>query len=122
MIIGIDFDGTCVTYDYPDIIEDIGSAAVLRKLVAKGHQLILYTMRYGLNLHQAESWFGKNKILLYGVNDNPSQKEWTTSPKVHADLFIDDRALGCPLVYPKAGEPYVDWVEVERELKRRKIL
>lgn len=122
MIIGIDFDGTCVTYDYPDTVEDIGSAAVLRKLVNKGHKLVLYTMRFGLSLHHAEAWFGKNKIPLYGVNENPSQKEWTTSPKVHAGLFIDDRALGCPLIYPEKGEPYVDWGEVEKELRRRKLL
>lgn len=122
MIIGIDFDGTCVTYDWPDVVEDIGSAAVLKKLVAKGHKLILYTMRYGIPLHNAEAWFGKNRIPLFGVNENPTQKEWTDSPKVHADLFIDDRALGCPLIYPKNGEPYVDWKRVEEELKKLKIL
>ena len=43
--INIDFDGTCVTHDYPRIGSDIGSIPVLKKLVANGHKLILFTMR-----------------------------------------------------------------------------
>lgn len=35
MIIAIDFDGTCVTHEYPNIGRDIGP--VLRKLVENGH-------------------------------------------------------------------------------------
>ena len=45
MIIAIDFDGTCVTHEYPKIGKDIGAVDTLRALVAKGHKLILWTMR-----------------------------------------------------------------------------
>lgn len=45
MIIGIDFDGTCVTHEFPRIGEDINAAPILKELVKKGHQLILFTMR-----------------------------------------------------------------------------
>ena len=31
------------------------------------------------------------------MNDNPEQKQWSSSRKIHADIYIDDRALGCPL-------------------------
>lgn len=45
MIIGIDFDGTVVTHDFPKIGKDIGAVPILRKLVENGHKLILHTMR-----------------------------------------------------------------------------
>ena len=45
MVIAIDFDGTCVTHDFPAVGKDIGAVPVLKMLVDSGHQLILYTMR-----------------------------------------------------------------------------
>jgi hypothetical protein len=116
------FDGTVVTHEYPDIGKDIGAVPVLKRLVAAGHLLILNTMRSGPELEAAVGWFEKNDIPLHGVNEDPGQKEWTQSPKVYANLYIDDAAFGCPLVYPVSpyphdkieGRPFVDWVEVER--------
>ena len=45
MIICVDFDGTCVTHDFPEIGKDIGAIPILLRLVDAGHKLILYTMR-----------------------------------------------------------------------------
>lgn len=45
MYIAIDFDGTCVTPEYPEIGKDIGAVPVLKRLVENGHKLILHTMR-----------------------------------------------------------------------------
>ena len=112
MIIAVDFDGTCVTHEYPSIGKDIGAVPVLKELVAKGHQIILFTMRSGEQLIEAIRWFNRNGILLYGVNENPHQSTWTTSPKPYAHLYIDDAALGVPLVISKQGRNYVDWVKV----------
>ena len=113
-VVAIDFDGTCVTHDYPYIGSDIGAVPVLRKLVDSGCLLILNTMRSGKTLKEAEQWFKDNNIPLYGVNQNPSQRSWTTSPKVYADLYIDDSALGIPLkTSPTSVRPFVDWVKVE---------
>ena len=86
MTIAVDFDGTCVTHEYPEVGENIGAQAVLRKLAAQGHNLILYTMRSGDELQEAVDWFCKNVIPLYGVNHNPTQRGWTQSPKVYAHL------------------------------------
>ena len=86
MYIAIDFDGTCVTHDYPRIGKDINAVNVLKKLVANGHKLILNTMRSGKELKEAINWFKKNDIELYGANENPTQKKWTNSPKVYAHL------------------------------------
>lgn len=116
-VVAIDFDGTCVTHDYPYIGSDIGAVPVLKKLVDSGCLLILNTMRSGKTLKEAEQWFKDNNIPLYGVNQNPSQRSWTTSPKVYADLYIDDSALGIPLkTSPTSVRPFVDWVKVEELL------
>ena len=124
MYIAIDFDGTCVTHDYPRIGKDINAVNVLKKLVANGHKLILNTMRSGKELKEAINWFKENDIELYGANENPTQKRWTNSPKVYAHLYIDDAALGCPLKMDLSisDRPFVDWEAVSCLLKDNGIL
>jgi len=117
MIIAVDFDGTCVTHEYPRIGRYIGAQRILKRLAEEGHQLILYTMRSGKELADAVDWFTENKIELWGINENPEQKRWTQSPKIYAHLYIDDAALGVPLCEGLKGErPYVNWSEVEEML------
>ena len=118
MYIAVDFDGTCVTHDYPRIGKEIGATKVLKRLVKAGHKLILNTMRSGKELQDAIHWFNKNEIELYGVNENPTQKRWTTSPKVYANMYIDDAAFGCPLrnVPDFSDRPFVDWDSIWRQL------
>ena len=116
VVIAVDFDGTCVTHDYPYIGSDIGAVPVLRELADAGYHLVLNTMRSGRLEKDAIKWFKENDIPLYGVNCNPDQRSWTSSPKVYADLYIDDAALGIPLkTSPTSTRPFVDWVAV-REL------
>ena len=114
--IAVDFDGTCVTHEYPKVGKDIGAVPVLKKLTDSGHKIILNTMRSGKELAAAIKWFIDNDIPLFGANENPTQKSWTTSPKVYADLYIDDAALGCPLKKDPyiSDRPYVDWNEIEK--------
>lgn len=117
MFIAVDFDGTCVTHEYPFIGKKIGAAPVLREL-AKKHDIILYTMRDGEKLQDAVDWFKQNGIPLYAVNENPSQKVWTDSPKVFAHLYIDDAALGT-LTHTTEGysdRDFVDWYRVVMHL------
>ena len=118
MYIAVDFDGTCVTHDYPRIGKEIGATKVLKRLVEAGHKLILNTMRSGKELQDAIHWFDKNGIELYGVNENPTQKHWTTSPKVYAHMYIDDAAFGCPLRNATylSDRPFVDWDSIWRKL------
>lgn len=124
MVIALDFDGTVVTHRYPEIGVDIGSVGVLKKLVENGHKLILNTMRSGKELEDAVNWFNSNDIPLYGVNENPDQKSWTDSTKVFANIYIDDAALGAPLIYKEemSIRPYIDWVKVEEYFKLTKVL
>ena len=124
MYIAVDFDGTCVTHDYPRIGKEIGAPKVLKRLVEAGHKLILNTMRSGKELQDAIHWFNENGIELYGVNENPTQKRWTTSPKVYAHMYIDDAAFGCPLrnVPDFSDRPFVDWDSIYRQLIRMGIV
>lgn len=123
MIIAIDFDGTCVTHEYPKIGKDIGAVDTLRALVAKGHKLMLWSMRDKKELEEAMEWFEQNEISLWSVNENPTQN-WTTSPKQYAQLYIDDTALGCPLKYDPwlSKRPYVDWEQVNKYLTSNGII
>ena len=123
MIIGIDFDGTCVTHDFPRVGRYIGAEPVLCELVEAGHQLILWTMRSDDPLQDAVDWFTERKIPLYGVNVNPRQRSWTNSPKAYAQMYIDDAALGIPLISGSVGEsPYVNWTLVRELLVQRGLL
>ncbi|MFA5036929.1 MAG: hypothetical protein WC479_07110 [Candidatus Izemoplasmatales bacterium] len=131
-IIACDFDGTCVTHEFPKIGKDIGAVPVLKELIANGHKLILWTMRSdivnpkseseciilesGYYLSEAVRWFKENEIPLFGVQTNPTQSGWTKSPKAYAELYIDDAGLGCPLIYVENGRPYVDWQSVREIL------
>jgi hypothetical protein len=108
-------------------------------LVNNGHQLILFTMRSDISeaeknngemligagnyLTDAINWFKRNNIPLYGIQKNPTQNTWTTSPKAYADLYIDDSALGCPLIM-SLEEPraFVDWVKVREILKKSGLI
>jgi hypothetical protein len=146
MIIAVDFDGTCVTHEFPRVGVEIGAAEVLKELTDKGHQIILFTMRshqldgaeeteeFGYSktkpaklpsdgLQDAIDWFKKHDIPLFGVNENPTQKDWTSSPKPYEHIYIDDAALGVPLKHDSLSErPYVDWDIVKCYLHVKNIL
>ena len=140
LVIAIDFDGTCVTHEFPRIGRDIGAEPVLKRLVDAGHRLILWTMRSdveaplssdpaihavgGQYLTDAVKWFIDRDIPLWGINANPEQHTWTHSPKAYAQLYIDDAALGIELVHDMRGNdrPYVDWEKTELRLEYAGIL
>jgi hydroxymethylpyrimidine pyrophosphatase-like HAD family hydrolase len=120
LFIGIDFDGTMVEHKYPEIGKPLeGAVETVKRLVDAGHRIILYTMRSEERLVQAVEYMEENGIELYAVNDNPTQKHWTKSPKIFCNLYIDDAALGTPLIFYKNGRAHVDWAEVEEMLEER---
>lgn len=145
MDIVIDFDGTVVTHEFPNIGKDIGATPVLRELVENGHRLILFTMRSDIEnpisddptitakpgdyLTQAVKWFEEREIPLWGIQANPQQHNWTTSPKAYGQIIIDDAALGCPLTWARKDlkvmgydRPFVDWIKVRQLLIQRRII
>ena len=114
MIIAVDFDGTVVDHRYPEIGPDVpGAVEALHKLIGAGHQIILWTMRSGVYLDEAIWWYSDRKLPLFGVNGNPEQAIWTSSPKAYAQVYIDDAAYGCPLIHPPDfHRPCVNWAAI----------
>lgn len=100
MIIAVDFDGTIVKHKYPAIGKEIPFAIdTLKLLQKKGHKLILWTYRSGLELEKAVDFCRKRGLIFHAVNSNYDGEEYdsTYSRKIYADVFIDDRnLLGIP--------------------------
>jgi len=109
----IDFDGTCVDHQYPYICDDVpGAVEALTIISLGGGKLILNTMRSD-RAQLAVNWFENYKLPLHGINENPDQKDRTNSPKVYGHHYIDDSAVGCPLIHPEGYErACVDWGKI----------
>jgi len=105
--IAVDFDGTIVEHKYPEIGKEILFAFdTLKALQKQRHQLILWTYRSGRELDEAVEFCRKNGVEFYAVNKSYPEEEfdeYTTSRKIEADLFIDDRNVGG---FPGWGEIY----------------
>jgi hydroxymethylpyrimidine pyrophosphatase-like HAD family hydrolase len=119
MIIAVDFDGTLVEHKYPNIGNEVPLAFdTLKKLQSLGIRLILLTMRGGKELFEAVEYCKDRDIEFWAVNENPEQLIWTNSPKVYADLYVDDAGFGCP-TRPASEEglrAVVDWGIVQTVL------
>ena len=98
MTIAVDFDGTIVTHEYPNIGKPIPFAIeTLKKLQQEGHhQLILWTCREGELLQEAIDYCASKGLEFYSVNSNfPEENaEIVRARKLEAELFIDDRNVG----------------------------
>ena len=103
LTIAVDFDGTLCEYAFPEIGKQKRVHKMLMsKLIQlrnEGHRLILWTNR-GDNdeypvLTEAVDWCRNRGLIFDAVNENlPNQNKLSGySPKVMADIYIDDRAL-----------------------------
>jgi hydroxymethylpyrimidine pyrophosphatase-like HAD family hydrolase len=97
MKIAVDFDGTIVEHEYPDIgKEKLFAFETLHELQKKNHQLILWTVRMGKDLDDAVQFCREKGIEFYAVNKNYPEEVYdeTFSRKIQADIYIDDRNIG----------------------------
>lgn len=140
LVVSLDFDGTLVRTDHypffdptplPGCLEclgwlekEIGAKFIL--LTQRDHTHIASTSfgrairintppKSGSVLQDAIDWCGKNKIKLWGINENPDQPGWSDSRKVYADLYIDDHSAGITL----DAHECVDWVILKQQLYDR---
>lgn len=115
MVIAVDFDGTIVTHEYPNIGNEIPFATeTLRMLIREGHQLILWTVREDQLLEDAVTWCHERGVDFYAINkDYPEEEKEKNnhfSRKLKADVWIDDRNVG--------GLP--DWGTIYRMIHENK--
>lgn len=95
--IAIDFDGTVVEDEYPNIGKPkLFAFETLKMLQENGHRLILWTYRNGRALDDAILFCKNNGITFYAVNKSFPEEEYDPkySRKINADYFIDDRNIG----------------------------
>ena len=95
--IAVDFDGTIVEHEYPDIgKEKLFAFLTLKQLEKMGARLILWTWRNGKELEEAVEFCRKNGIEFYAVNNSYPEEKFddTVSRKIDADIYIDDKNVG----------------------------
>lgn len=115
--IAVDFDGTIVEDNYPNIGKPkIFAFETLKKLQEKGHTLILWTYRSGKTLKEAVEFCEENGIVFYAVNKSYPEEEYDPklSRKINADLFIDDRNIGGLVEW---GEIYIQLIGEKKTIK-----
>lgn len=121
LTIAIDFDGTIVENEYPEIGKPkIFAFDTLKSLQKNGHRLILWTFRYGKPLEEAVAFCEENGIIFYAVNKSFPEEEFDfkVSRKISADIFIDDRNIGGLLGW---GEIYHHLIgEKKTEINKKK--
>ncbi len=100
-IAAVDFDGTLNHGEYGDVMEiDDDALDILRQYQTNGGKVILWTVRCGSALDDALLALTEHGFTPDMVNANmPGAEVWlernnalTLSPKVYADVYIDDRA------------------------------
>lgn len=116
MYICVDFDGTIVDHRFPEIGQPVPYAEEwLTRWQKNGAKIILFTMRSdgqedGNVLDEAVHYLVRRGIMLFGINENPTQEDWTSSPKAYGHIYVDDAAFSCPLIHPPGfARPCVDW-------------
>jgi len=106
MIIAIDFDGTIVEQEFPNIGAIKKNAKeVINKLHEDGHYIIIWTCRYtNSDLRSMIQFLIENDIWYDSINNNCDNLSFVPHPKIYADVYIDDHNLG--------GVP--DWYEISK--------
>lgn len=98
MIIAIDFDGTIVEDAYPAIGQLRPMAKeMIQRLKEDGHYLIINTCRCGDRLTEAVNFLLERRVPLDRVNSNNPKSValyGSSSRKIYADIYIDDRQVG----------------------------
>lgn len=95
--IAVDFDGTIVEHEYPEIgKEKLFAFQTLKELEKRGARIILWTFRTGKELEDAVEFCRQKGIEFYAVNKNYPEEilDENVNRKIDADIYIDDRNLG----------------------------
>jgi len=122
-IIAIDFDGTIVKDQFPEIGEMVDKAKEnILKLKKDGYTIIIWTCRSGVEFAKAVQWLAENGIKYDQINEscpkNVAKYDGRDTRKVYADIYIDDKGLLYPLPHwDEIYEMIIDRVPLTREDK-----
>lgn len=110
--IAVDFDNTLFTNKFPEVGDPVpGAAKYMKKLKDAGHVLMIWTCRMNAGFHSDDSIQKDLEQIVSKMTEHgiPYDEIVHGEPgKLMADIYVDDRALGCPLRVWK-GHPVVDW-------------
>ena len=113
-IFAIDFDGTITDSHFPEFGNIRPDASrVIQRLVMAGQTVIIWTCRpiNGHGIEEMEKWLEENGVPYHGINENARALKFSTSQKIYADIYIDDRSIDfC--------ENGVDWNVLEGKLEK----
>ena len=92
MIIAVDFDGTIVEHDYPEIGAPKKNAIkTLKDLQKAGHLIIIWTCRCEPYLSPMTKYLNDNGFYPDAVNANLGSVRGMAMPKIFANMYIDDK-------------------------------
>jgi hydroxymethylpyrimidine pyrophosphatase-like HAD family hydrolase len=113
LVIAIDFDGTIVNSQWPDLGDPKPNAVeVIRRLHDEGHRIIIWTCRGADDTKKAHDWLFKHGVPHQSINiqDRDIVENFKGDVrKILADVYIDDKQLG--------GIPD-DWIDIYAMLQR----
>lgn len=118
LILAIDFDGTLAEHEFPRIGGEVPEAINWCKVFqGMGAKLIMWTVRqdghhYGDVRTQAVTWCKDRGLVFDAVNNDLEVYSWTQGNKIYANIYIDDAALGCPVIWTPRGKRVADWSKI----------
>jgi len=124
-VISIDFDGTIVEDEYPNIGDSIdGARYVINHWYNIGCWIIINSCRYGIYECDMISWLNKNNINYHTLNEN---LQWRIEMhngnprKIGADFYIDNKNIEQKDKVTK--EKWVEYNDIIMEyLKNRNLI
>lgn len=116
-ILAVDFDGTIAKKEYSGIVDKLpkpeeeveGALAALKEL-QEVYTIILWTCRDGAELGDALAWLRDRGFTPDAVNKQAPGVDFTKSPKVFADYYLDDKSF----------PPFPGWAEARKQLLKAK--
>ena len=96
-VLAIDFDGTIVEHDFPDIGKIKPYAKeVINRLYDEGYYICIWSCRTGQELMNAKRWLKENDISYHKFNEAIATEavNFSSSPKIYANCYIDDSNIG----------------------------
>jgi len=104
LIFAVDFDGTIVDHEFPEIGDERPFAIdTLKALQAQGHKIVIWTCRGEPYITPLIEWLEARGFKPDAINSNVIDVTGYADPKIVADVYIDDRNF----------PPFKCWEEVQ---------